>query len=144
MKRVVRWDARLVLSSAPHATLCGLQLHQPPARAHHHHLNQAATTTHFPGRCHENCRRISVGSLLLSYISLSLANAKYRRRWDILFNHNASSADLKEALRSRERGNPCEEGLRSVCWKVSNNAILSFSNSSLSNTCLCVGLSALR
>ncbi|KAK2767443.1 hypothetical protein FQN54_003599 [Arachnomyces sp. PD_36] len=40
-----------------------------------------------------------------------------RRRWDFLFNRDASSTDLKEALRSKDRGNPCQEGLRSICWK---------------------------
>lgn len=97
-------------------------------RARHHNFTQIETTTHSPGRCHENCRRISVSSLLPLCISLSPTNAKRRKRWDILFDRNALSGDLKEALRSRERGNPCEEGLRSICWKVSRDIILNFSN----------------
>lgn len=41
-----------------------------------------------------------------------------RRKWDTLFSYGESASDLKRALKSEEQGNPCDEGLRSVCWKV--------------------------
>ncbi|KAL1971089.1 hypothetical protein VTN77DRAFT_40 [Rasamsonia byssochlamydoides] len=41
-----------------------------------------------------------------------------RRKWDTLFSYGETTSDLKRALKSEERGNPCDEGLRSVCWKA--------------------------
>ncbi|KAL1989302.1 hypothetical protein VTN96DRAFT_64 [Rasamsonia emersonii] len=41
-----------------------------------------------------------------------------RRKWDTLFSYGESASDLKRALKSEEQGNPCDEGLRSVCWKA--------------------------
>ncbi|OAX81468.1 hypothetical protein ACJ72_04195 [Emergomyces africanus] len=41
-----------------------------------------------------------------------------RKRWDAVFNGNSSLAELKQALRDKDGGKPCEDGLRSVCWKA--------------------------
>ncbi|KAI1949763.1 hypothetical protein LOZ57_002240 [Ophidiomyces ophidiicola] len=43
-----------------------------------------------------------------------------RQRWDALFKYNKlnSLEELKQELRSKIHGNPCEDGLRSICWKA--------------------------
>ncbi|QSS64598.1 TBC1D5 protein [Histoplasma capsulatum] len=41
-----------------------------------------------------------------------------RKRWHSLFNGKTSLAELKHALRDKHGGGPCEDGLRSVCWKA--------------------------
>lgn len=46
------------------------------------------------------------------------ANFKFRKRWDTLFSDNETPSDLKRALKSERQGNPCDDGLRSICWKV--------------------------
>lgn len=46
-------------------------------------------------------------------------NRLRRKRWHSLFNGKTSLAELKHALRDKHGGGPCEDGLRSVCWKVS-------------------------
>ncbi|ETI27570.1 hypothetical protein G647_00019 [Cladophialophora carrionii CBS 160.54] len=40
-----------------------------------------------------------------------------RRRWATLFS-SSIGVDLRQALRSGEGFDPCEDGLRSVCWKA--------------------------
>ncbi|KAJ5524295.1 hypothetical protein N7494_010945 [Penicillium frequentans] len=41
-----------------------------------------------------------------------------RKRWEILFLSNDTSSDLQAALRAEQGGKLCNEGLRSICWKV--------------------------
>ncbi|KAJ5609804.1 hypothetical protein N7528_010371 [Penicillium herquei] len=41
-----------------------------------------------------------------------------RKRWEILFLGNDTSSDLEKALRAEQGGKLCNEGLRSICWKV--------------------------
>ncbi|KAJ5919773.1 hypothetical protein N7454_009608 [Penicillium verhagenii] len=41
-----------------------------------------------------------------------------RKRWEILFLGNDTSSDLQAALRAEQSGKLCNEGLRSICWKV--------------------------
>jgi hypothetical protein len=40
-----------------------------------------------------------------------------RRRWSSLFG-TSIGVDLRQALREEDGFDPCEDGLRSVCWKV--------------------------
>ena len=40
-----------------------------------------------------------------------------RRRWASLFG-TSIGVDLRQAIRDGEGFDPCEDGLRSVCWKV--------------------------
>ena len=42
-----------------------------------------------------------------------------RRRWEILSRHGKNTSDLRQAVGAEGSGNPCEDGLRSVFWKVS-------------------------
>lgn len=49
---------------------------------------------------------------------LDSSNALSRRRWEHLFEYGDTTEDLKRAVKSEEQGNPCNDGLRSVCWKV--------------------------
>lgn len=41
-----------------------------------------------------------------------------RKKWATLFSDEAIGLDLREAVRETEAPNPCEEGLRSICWKA--------------------------
>ncbi|KAJ5765426.1 hypothetical protein N7520_004985 [Penicillium odoratum] len=41
-----------------------------------------------------------------------------RKRWELLFLGNDTSSDLQAALRAEQDGKLCNEGLRSICWKV--------------------------
>ncbi|KAJ5287752.1 hypothetical protein N7478_003438 [Penicillium angulare] len=41
-----------------------------------------------------------------------------RKRWEILFLGNDTSSDLQKALRAAQGGKLCNDGLRSICWKV--------------------------
>ncbi|WEW55346.1 hypothetical protein PRK78_000775 [Emydomyces testavorans] len=43
-----------------------------------------------------------------------------RQRWETLFTHYQFSSleELKQTLKSKNHSNPCEDGLRSVCWKA--------------------------
>ncbi|KAL2014643.1 hypothetical protein VTN00DRAFT_2168 [Thermoascus crustaceus] len=42
----------------------------------------------------------------------------FRKRWDALFSDNETPADIKEALKSQQLRSPCDDGLRSICWKA--------------------------
>jgi TBC1 domain family member 5 len=43
-----------------------------------------------------------------------------RQRWNVLVDGDRPRLDLWQAVRDVESNqNPCEDGLRSVCWKVS-------------------------
>uniref|UniRef100_A0A093UUC2 TBC1 domain family member 5 n=1 Tax=Talaromyces marneffei PM1 TaxID=1077442 RepID=A0A093UUC2_TALMA len=41
-----------------------------------------------------------------------------RRRWETLLGYGRNTHDLKQAVISGDSENPCENGLRSVCWKI--------------------------
>lgn len=41
-----------------------------------------------------------------------------RKRWEILFLDNDTASDLRAALRAQQGGKLCNDGLRSICWKV--------------------------
>ncbi|KAI9367846.1 rab-GTPase-TBC domain-containing protein [Aspergillus egyptiacus] len=41
-----------------------------------------------------------------------------RQRWNTLFLHRDTPSDLRKALTSEQEDNICNDGLRSVCWKV--------------------------
>ncbi|KAJ5232253.1 hypothetical protein N7468_005209 [Penicillium chermesinum] len=41
-----------------------------------------------------------------------------RKRWEILFLGNDTTSDLQAALRAEQGRKLCNEGLRSVCWKL--------------------------
>ncbi|PGH11591.1 hypothetical protein AJ80_07061 [Polytolypa hystricis UAMH7299] len=41
-----------------------------------------------------------------------------RNRWESLFKQHATLEQLKERLEGDNGNNPCEDGLRSVCWKA--------------------------
>ncbi len=42
-----------------------------------------------------------------------------RKRWDVCFSDEKLGLDLREAVRDLEdEPRPCQDGLRSVCWKV--------------------------
>ena len=41
-----------------------------------------------------------------------------RTRWQITMRHAASLENFKKAVRSDGEENPCQAGLRSVCWKA--------------------------
>ncbi|KAJ5574363.1 uncharacterized protein N7459_008790 [Penicillium hispanicum] len=42
-----------------------------------------------------------------------------RKRWEILFLDNDTTSDLQSALRGEQGGKLCNDGLRSICWRVS-------------------------
>lgn len=45
--------------------------------------------------------------------------AATRKRWDVLYSDENLRLDLRQAVRDLEvEPSPCEDGLRSVCWKV--------------------------
>ncbi|BCS29170.1 GTPase-activating protein GYP6 [Aspergillus puulaauensis] len=41
-----------------------------------------------------------------------------RQRWNILFHSRDTPSDLREALKSEQDDNICDDGLRSICWKA--------------------------
>ncbi|KAJ5156224.1 hypothetical protein N7492_009027 [Penicillium capsulatum] len=41
-----------------------------------------------------------------------------RKRWELLFLENDTASDLRAALRAEQGGKLCNDGLRSICWKV--------------------------
>ncbi|KAJ5684428.1 uncharacterized protein N7477_000773 [Penicillium maclennaniae] len=41
-----------------------------------------------------------------------------RKRWEFLFADNETPAELRTALRAEQGGKLCNDGLRSICWKV--------------------------
>ncbi|KAJ5888239.1 hypothetical protein N7495_008280 [Penicillium taxi] len=41
-----------------------------------------------------------------------------RKRWDALFLNNDTAVDLQAALRSEQGRKLCNDGLRSICWKI--------------------------
>lgn len=64
-----------------------------------------------------------------------------RQRWSVLFRDNNNTSDLRATLRSEQGENLCNDGLRSICWKVCD-----FRHSNVSLECAYpdVGLSTLR
>lgn len=50
--------------------------------------------------------------------SMLIADCEIRRRWETLLGYGRNTYDLKQAIISEDDENPCESGLRSVCWKV--------------------------
>lgn len=41
-----------------------------------------------------------------------------RKRWSLLFSDDSIGVDLRQSIKDGDGFNPCEEGLRSVCWKA--------------------------
>ncbi|KAL4921033.1 rab-GTPase-TBC domain-containing protein [Aspergillus aurantiobrunneus] len=41
-----------------------------------------------------------------------------RQRWNTLFHHHDTPSDLRDALKSEQEDNICNDGLRSICWKA--------------------------
>uniref|UniRef100_A0A093XE90 TBC1 domain family member 5 n=1 Tax=Talaromyces marneffei PM1 TaxID=1077442 RepID=A0A093XE90_TALMA len=50
--------------------------------------------------------------------SMLIAHCEIRRRWETLLGYGRNTHDLKQAVISGDSENPCENGLRSVCWKI--------------------------
>ena len=42
----------------------------------------------------------------------------YSKKWDILFSDEAIGLDLRQAVKDPAGFKPCEDGLRSICWKA--------------------------
>lgn len=40
-----------------------------------------------------------------------------RKRWTLVFPDDAIGVDLRQAVKDGGGFNPCEDGLRSLCWK---------------------------
>lgn len=84
----------------------------------HSLLNSSETPkkiTHGEMRGTEDSRCISPPfKLSMSF----LANDISRQRWNILFHSRDTPSDLREALKSEQDDNICDDGLRSICWKV--------------------------
>ena len=52
-----------------------------------------------------------------SCLRLAACTDIHSKRWSLLFA-NQIGLDLRQALNSPEGFHPCEDGLRSICWKV--------------------------
>ena len=62
----------------------------------------------------DRSKRHSKSDLTRETLSLFLS----RKRWSHVFSDNSIGVDLRQAVKDNDGFNPCEDGLRSICWKA--------------------------